>query len=98
MIIGRRNLTRCADHTPLSRQPSHVPLKHERNWFIQQLQHFAKMKRVRVSFLSGDVHCAAVGVLKTLAKGKKSALDPAVDHRYMINVVSSEWDLVSPVA
>ncbi|KAF7967663.1 hypothetical protein HWV62_17338 [Athelia sp. TMB] len=52
--------------------------------------HLAKHKRVRVSFLSGDVHCAAVGVLKTFAKGKKSAaLDPAVDHRYMINVVSS---------
>ena len=67
--------------------------KDERNWLIQQLQHFAKHKRVRVSFLSGDVHCAAVGVLKTFAKGKKSAaLDPAVDHRYMINVVSSQSD------
>jgi hypothetical protein len=54
------------------------------------MQTFAKAKGVRVTFLSGDVHCAAVGVLKTLSKGKKtSPLPPADDHRYMINVVTS---------
>lgn len=53
------------------------------------------MKRVRITFLSGDVHCAAVGVLKTLSRrngGKNSkVLDTpaATDYRYMINVVTS---------
>ncbi|KAH7922819.1 hypothetical protein BV22DRAFT_1069793 [Leucogyrophana mollusca] len=69
--------------------------KKERNWFIQQLQGFAKMKRTRVSFLSGDVHCAAVGELKTLVRGNGGKTNraveapPATDFRYMINVVTS---------
>ncbi|THH33013.1 hypothetical protein EUX98_g1210 [Antrodiella citrinella] len=61
----------------------------ERNWFIEQLQIFAKNTQTRVTLLGGDVHCAAVGVLKTLVKGKKSSIPPAMDYRYMINVVSS---------
>lgn len=36
------------------------------------------------------MHCAAVGVLKTLAKNKNAAVPPPVDYRYMINVVTSE--------
>jgi cysteine synthase len=64
----------------------------ERNWFIEQLQQFAQQKGIRITFLSGDVHCAAVGVLKTLQKGKKSSgLAPASDHRYMLNVVTSTY-------
>jgi len=63
--------------------------KKERNWFIEIVQQFAKVKRMRVTFLSGDVHCAAVGVFKTLARGKEPPLNPALDHRYMLNVVSS---------
>ena len=46
-----------------------------------------------MSFLSGDVHCAAVGVLKTLApkgKGKQNEIVPIKDWRYMVNVVTSE--------
>lgn len=75
-----------------------VPTQDERNWLIQQLQHFAKVKRIRISFLSGDVHCAAVGVLKTLSKGKKSpALAPGDDHRYMINVVTSVFLAYNPL-
>lgn len=46
------------------------------------------MKRVRITFLSGDVHCAAVGVLKTLSR-KDGNIPPATDHRYMINVITS---------
>lgn len=64
----------------------------ERNWFIEQLQHFALTQRIRVSFLSGDVHCAAVGVLKSLTGGKNKAkidLPPPMDHRYMLNIVTS---------
>ncbi|KAJ7752003.1 hypothetical protein B0H16DRAFT_1663119 [Mycena metata] len=62
--------------------------KKERNWFIEQLQKFAKVHRIRITFLSGDVHCAAVGVFKTL-KGKKPEIPPSDDHRYMVNIVTS---------
>ncbi|KAI0648264.1 hypothetical protein C8Q79DRAFT_905728 [Trametes meyenii] len=64
--------------------------KKERNWLILELQKYALSKRSRVSFISGDVHCAAVGVFKTLVKEKKKPpIPPASDHRYMVNVVSS---------
>ncbi|KAJ8597901.1 hypothetical protein M405DRAFT_1808 [Rhizopogon salebrosus TDB-379] len=69
--------------------------KRERNWLIQQMQGIARMKCLRISFLSGDVHCAAVGVLKTLVRssgGKNNrTIDvPAdVDYKYMLNVVTS---------
>ncbi|KAL4076965.1 hypothetical protein V8B97DRAFT_1866259 [Scleroderma yunnanense] len=65
--------------------------KKERNFFIQELQGIAKTRRLRISFLAGDVHCAAVGVLKTFTGGKSqhSDLPPATDFRYMINVVTS---------
>ena len=43
-----------------------------------------------MTFLSGDVHCAAVGVLKTLTKGKNHTdVPPPQDYRYMLNVVTS---------
>ncbi|KAF8162955.1 hypothetical protein B0H34DRAFT_301294 [Crassisporium funariophilum] len=63
--------------------------KKERNWLIEQLQNFAGVKHIRVSFLSGDVHCAAVGVLKTLRGKGKPEVAPFNDYRYMINVVTS---------
>jgi hypothetical protein len=65
----------------------------ERNWFIGQLQQYALSHRIRVTFLTGDVHCAAVGLLKTLNKGKKkfSAIKPTDDYRYMLNVVTSAF-------
>ncbi|PPQ81212.1 hypothetical protein CVT25_015736 [Psilocybe cyanescens] len=63
--------------------------KRERNWLIEQLQNFALVKRIRVSFLSGDVHCAAVGVLKTLKQKNRPELSPREDYRYMVNVVTS---------
>ncbi|KAH9857680.1 hypothetical protein C2E23DRAFT_286396 [Lenzites betulinus] len=64
--------------------------KKERNWLIQELQTYALDRHSRVSFVSGDVHCAAVGVFKTWVKEKKrSSVDPAMDHRYMVNVTSS---------
>jgi len=64
--------------------------KAERNKFILVMQEFAAKTHTRVTFLSGDVHCAAVGVLKTLVKDRKHAdIDPVVDHRYMLNVVTS---------
>ncbi|KAF7304654.1 C-CAP/cofactor C-like domain-containing protein [Mycena kentingensis (nom. inval.)] len=63
--------------------------KKERNWFVEQLQNFAKAQRIRVTFLSGDVHCAAVGFFSTLRAPKSQDLLPANDHRYMLNVVTS---------
>lgn len=47
------------------------------------------MQKIRVTFLSGDVHCAAAGVLKTLKIKNKPEVVPAVDHRYMVNIVTS---------
>jgi len=52
------------------------------------LQSLALLKKLRVTFLSGDVHCAAVGLLKTYSPGGRD-MDPKLDHRYMLNVVSS---------
>jgi hypothetical protein len=46
------------------------------------------LKQLRITFLSGDVHCAAVGLLKTRPHGGRD-MDPRLDHRYMLNVVSS---------
>ena len=59
---------------------------------ILELQKYAKAQHARVSIVSGDVHCAAVGVLKTLVKGKNAHdVPPPLDHRYMLNVVTSEF-------
>ncbi|QRV86604.1 transcription factor btf3 [Ceratobasidium sp. AG-Ba] len=63
--------------------------KKERNWFVERVQEYARNRHIRVTFLSGDVHCAAVGYFKTLVRAKARALDPANDHRYMLNVVTS---------
>lgn len=72
-----------------TRPRSYTANQKERNWFIDQLQRFAKIHRIRISFLSGDVHCAAVGVFKTLKAAKKSEIPPHEDHRYMVNIVTS---------
>jgi hypothetical protein len=53
------------------------------------MQELAQVKRIRISFLSGDVHCAAVGILKTLTNNKEPDVPPASDLRYMLNIVSS---------
>ncbi|TXT06137.1 hypothetical protein VHUM_03610 [Vanrija humicola] len=59
--------------------------KKERNWLVLEMQRIAQTQRLRVTFLSGDVHLAAVGCLFTY----KAKLAPEVDHRYMLNIVSS---------
>lgn len=81
--------------TAETNRPLSPYFQQERNWLIQQLQGISKTKRLRITILSGDVHCAAVGVLKTLSRqtggknGKNLDIPPAADHRYMINVVTS---------
>ncbi|KAL1409475.1 hypothetical protein Q8F55_003458 [Vanrija albida] len=59
--------------------------KKERNWLVLELQRVAQSQKLRVTFLSGDVHLAAVGCLYT----HKAKLAPEADHRYMLNIVSS---------
>ncbi|KAG9008598.1 hypothetical protein FRB93_006517 [Tulasnella sp. JGI-2019a] len=69
--------------------------KKERNAFVERCQALARAQRLRISFVSGDVHCAAVGAFKTLSQGRSSHLgtsgDPgrAHDPRFMLNIVTS---------
>ncbi|KAF2099322.1 hypothetical protein NA57DRAFT_19645, partial [Rhizodiscina lignyota] len=60
--------------------------KHERNWFIQELQELAAEKSVRITILGGDVHLAAVGQFYS---NKKLRIPKDQDHRYMPNIISS---------
>lgn len=46
-----------------------VPHKEERIELIKKLLEFGRKKRIRVSFLSGDVHVAAIGAVETLRHG-----------------------------
>lgn len=69
-------------------------MQKERNWLVEQLQNIAHTQRLRISFLSGDVHCAGVGVFKTM-KPKNGAEVPITnDFRYMVNVITS-WSFNS---
>lgn len=66
--------------------------KKERNWLVLECQRLALEMHVRITFLSGDVHLAAVGCLFT--KQKKGGaggqvVKPENDHRYMLNIVTS---------
>lgn len=64
--------------------------KKERNWLVLECQKLALKMNARITFLSGDVHLAAVGCLFTKTKhGRKHAIAPETDHRYMLNVVTS---------
>ncbi|KAL8286205.1 hypothetical protein RQP46_004693 [Phenoliferia psychrophenolica] len=58
--------------------------KKERNWLIEEMQKLAVACRFRVTFLSGDVHAAAVCRLHSV-----KTLEPAVDPKYMLQVISS---------
>ncbi|KAG9016285.1 hypothetical protein FRB90_003509 [Tulasnella sp. 427] len=65
--------------------------KQERNWLVKECQNLAVRQRLRISFVSGDVHCAAVGAFKSLHTGSRfmPALTPERDYRYMLNIVTS---------
>lgn len=60
--------------------------KHERQWFIQELQELAAEKSVRVTILGGDVHLAAIGQFYS---DPQLNLQKDRDHRYIPNVISS---------
>ncbi|WRT69400.1 uncharacterized protein IL334_006384 [Kwoniella shivajii] len=64
--------------------------KKERNWLVLECQELAKEMQCRITFLSGDVHLAAVGCLFTYNKGKqRMKIRPEEDHRYMLNIITS---------
>lgn len=64
--------------------------KKERNWLVLECQKLALKMNARITFLSGDVHLAAVGCLFTKTRhGRKQAIEPEKDYRYMLNVVTS---------
>jgi hypothetical protein len=63
--------------------------KKERNWLVLEVQKLALELHARITFLSGDVHLAAVGCLFTRVKKTGKPIDPAQDHRYMLNVITS---------
>jgi hypothetical protein len=67
--------------------PIHIK---ERDMFLLGLQQFAKERSCRVTFLSGDVHVAAVGFFKTNNRVFGSEyLFPEEDYRLMYQIVSS---------
>ncbi|KAF9998020.1 hypothetical protein BGZ80_006880 [Entomortierella chlamydospora] len=57
--------------------------KLERNNFVRRLQKFADDRKIRVTFLSGDVHCAGVG--RFFAK----VSPPEKDFHLMYQIISS---------
>ncbi|TCD60721.1 hypothetical protein EIP91_009627 [Steccherinum ochraceum] len=62
--------------------------KYERQWFVEQLQQYSLKTGTRISFLSGTVQCAGIGILKSLVKGRsKQEVAPPLDHRYMMNII-----------
>lgn len=61
--------------------------KKERNWVVLEMQRIAEQQNLRITFLSGDVHLAAVGCLFT--KKRVNKIEPRHDHRYMLNVITS---------
>ncbi|KAI9102064.1 hypothetical protein DFS34DRAFT_612673 [Phlyctochytrium arcticum] len=66
----------------------------ERKDFVLALQSFAQQKNIRVTFLSGDVHCTGVGWFRS----KEQAQDPRQDPRVMYQIVSSAIVNVPPPA
>lgn len=95
MTIGPLGLIRFALLARKERHTDCSPFQQqERNWFISQLQEFAKVKHIRVSFLSGDVHCSAVGVFKSLKDKNNPEVPSPMDYRYMLNVVTSKFDVL----
>ncbi|KAJ1660599.1 hypothetical protein IWQ61_000493 [Dispira simplex] len=60
----------------------------ERATLVQRLQQFAQSRAIRVTFLSGDVHCCGAGKFYTKPK-KDVTLPHNRDHRLMYQVISS---------
>ncbi|KAG2487923.1 hypothetical protein HYH03_013503 [Edaphochlamys debaryana] len=63
----------------------------EKYCLVKMCQDLALSRGFRVTFLSGDVHCAAVGCFQTLPKANLKS-----DHRYMLQVISSAIGNIPP--
>ncbi|KAJ3227499.1 hypothetical protein HDU81_006696 [Chytriomyces hyalinus] len=64
----------------------------ERNSMVIKLQQLAERYRVRVTFLSGDVHICGMGRLRTVTNSKEfdfAGNDVATDHKAMYQLISS---------
>ncbi|EPQ28075.1 uncharacterized protein PFL1_04402 [Pseudozyma flocculosa PF-1] len=60
------------------------PHKRERNALISAVQDIALSQRLRISFMSGDVHAGGVGLFY-----HRSSIAPSADSRYMLAVITS---------
>lgn len=60
------------------------PHKHERNWLVEKVQELGLEKQLRVSYISGDVHAAGVGVFFGYHQH-----DPSLDPKYSLAVITS---------
>ncbi|PKI85511.1 hypothetical protein MVES_000698 [Malassezia vespertilionis] len=58
--------------------------KHERNVLIERLQEVALKQKLRITFISGDVHAGGCGYFYTAMN-----TSPAKDHRYMLAMITS---------
>ncbi|KAI8825308.1 uncharacterized protein EV422DRAFT_492747 [Fimicolochytrium jonesii] len=57
----------------------------ERKQMVLRLQQYAREHSVRVTFLSGDVHCCGIGWFRS----KQQAADPSTDPNVMWQIISS---------
>ncbi|KAG0356165.1 hypothetical protein BGZ54_000820 [Gamsiella multidivaricata] len=62
--------------------------KAERNKFITRLQGFANDRKIRVTFISGDVHCAGVG--RFTAKIAPAEKDPQLMYQVISSAIVNE--------
>ncbi|PWN50901.1 hypothetical protein IE53DRAFT_386792 [Violaceomyces palustris] len=60
------------------------PHKSERNWLVERVQELGLEKHLRVSYMSGDVHAAGVGVFFGYHQH-----DPSLDPKYSLAVITS---------
>ncbi|KAL4399767.1 hypothetical protein ACI68E_002676 [Malassezia pachydermatis] len=58
--------------------------KHERNRLVEQTQKFSQQNRVRVSFISGDVHAGGCGYFYS-----SSNIRPENDYKYNLALITS---------
>ncbi|CDZ97664.1 hypothetical protein [Phaffia rhodozyma] len=73
----------CNDHWTASSR------KHERNWLVEQCQRISVEQRLRISFVSGDVHCASATTFHTVPHHKHDPIPAEQDPKWMLQVVTS---------
>ncbi|WFD34511.1 hypothetical protein MCUN1_001352 [Malassezia cuniculi] len=67
--------------------------KRERNRLIESLHDIAVRKRIRISFISGDVHAGGCSIFEDIRHTK-----PEEDHKYMVAMITSAIVNVPPPA